>query len=117
MNIWDAVSDALATLGVPRASSVYIGELPDEFMVYQLISSPPEQHADDLETLRSYRMQVSYYNRSGLGGLPAIAEAMVEGGFTLGPQREIPYNRDTRHFGLAMEFVYVRDQDYEDFSL
>jgi hypothetical protein len=36
---------------------------------------------------------------------------MVDVGFTRGPMREMPYNADTRHYGLVMEFVYYTDAE------
>jgi len=112
MSIWERVVAALTGLGVPMAANAYIAasgqELPDLYLTYFLVSSPPEQHADDAETLRSYRMQVTIYNRAGLvANLPDVDGSMVAAGFTRGPQREIPYNQLTRHFGLALEYVYL----------
>lgn len=114
MTIWERTAAALASLGVPVAAGVYLSAtpaaLPDLYLVYFLVSSPPEQHADDVETLRSYRMQVSAYIRTGLAGLPDIDSAMTAAGFTRGPQTEIPYNQLTRHFGLALEYVYLETE-------
>jgi len=114
MTIWERVKTALTGLGVPMAANVYISgtgnELPNLFLTYFLVSSPPEQHADDAETLRSYRMQISIYQRAGLVSLPDVDSAMVAAGFTRGPQREIPYNQLTRHFGLALEYVYLEGE-------
>ena len=115
MTIWEITAEALADLGVQVAANVLIpasGErLPDTFLVYQLISSPPLLHANNLEDMRMYRMQVTAYSRDGLEGLPDVASAMVDVGFTRGPMRELPYNMETRHFGLAMEFVYYTDAE------
>jgi hypothetical protein len=109
--IWERVDTALATLGVSYAQSTYISasasDIPDLYLVYFDVSSPPEQHADDGETERSYRVQVSIYNRAGLNSLPNVDGAMVAAGFARGPQRELPYNPETRHFGLAKEFVIL----------
>ena len=98
-------------LSLAKAASFYQAasgaDLPDEFLVYFLISSLPELHADDDEAMRSWRMQISYYNRAGLATLPGIDAAMTAAGFTRGPQHELPYNTQTRHFGLALEYVYL----------
>ena len=111
MTIWERTLAALTPLGLPMAANVYIAAtgnaLPDTYLVYFLVSSPPEQHADDAETLRSYNMQVSYYARAGLAGMPNIDGAMTAAGFARGPQTELPYNQLTRHFGLALEYVYL----------
>jgi hypothetical protein len=108
--IWEITKTAISALGVPYGASVYVpsnGTLPDLFLVYTLVSSPPAQHADNAETMRSYRMQVSIFNRAGLTDLPDVDTAMTAAGFERGPVRELPYNEDTRHFGLAKEYVYL----------
>lgn len=114
MSIWEIVEEALDDLSAPMAANVYLtesgGELPDLYLVYSLVSSPPEQHADNAETLRSYRMQVNAYSRAGLTDLPDVDGAMTAAGFARGPMREIPYNQVTRHFGLALEYVYLEDE-------
>jgi len=114
MSIWERVKNALTGLGVPISANLHIeasgAELPDLFLVYFLVSSPPEQSADDHETLRSYRMQVSAYSRNGLTSLPNIDGAMVAAGFSRGPQRELPFNELTRHFGLALEYIYLEEE-------
>lgn len=114
MTIWERVKTALTGLGLPMAANNYLAEsgdaLPDVFLVYFLVSSPPEQSADDAETLRSYRMQVSAYSRSGLAGLPNIDGAMVAAGFGRGPQHELPFNQLTGHYGLALEYVYLEEE-------
>jgi hypothetical protein len=57
--------------------------------------------------MRCWRVQISYYNRSGLAGMPDIDGAMTSAGFERGGVRELPYNQQTRHFGLALEFIYT----------
>lgn len=113
MSIWERVQAALGGLdpAVPFGANVFVTEtgtpLPDLFLVYFLVSSPSEQQADDGETGRSWRVQVSHYCRQGLADLPDVVGVMVGAGFARGPERELPYDRVTRHFGLAQEFVYV----------
>ncbi len=112
MSIWERVAAALATVTGLLASAgqrlVASGtELPDEYATYHLVTAPPEQWADDAETARSYLVQVSYYNRDGLGAVPDIDSAMVAAGFSRGPQREIPYDQVTRHYGLALDYNYL----------
>lgn len=113
MSIWDRVKLALEPLGVPVAANTWMaasgGVYPDTYLVYLLVSSPPRLHADDTELARAYRIQVSAYSRSGLTNLPDVAGAMVAAGFTRSGIRELPYNSDTRHFGLAMDFIYLED--------
>lgn len=111
--IWERAATALSGLGLPGAAEVYIpatgAALPDQYLVWSLVASPPEQHADNVESLRSYLMQISIYSRAGLVGLPDIAGAMTAAGFTPGARRPIPYNADTRHFGLASDYVYLEE--------
>jgi hypothetical protein len=85
-------------------------DLPDEYLVYFLVSSPPVQCADDAETLRAYRMQVSYYNRAGLISLPDVDGSMTAAGFRRGPQRELSFNQETRHYGLVLEYLWLEDE-------
>jgi hypothetical protein len=82
------------------------GELPDQYLVYSLVTSPPEQHANNAETERSYRIQVSIYSRTGLVTIPNVDAAMVAAGFIKGPWRNLPYDPDTGHFGLAKDYIY-----------
>ncbi|GAP11745.1 hypothetical protein BECAL_02938 [Bellilinea caldifistulae] len=114
MTIWERIYNALAPLGLPMAAGAMIvdseSERPDTYLVYFLVSSPPVQHADDNETLRSYLVQVSVYSRNGLKNLPDIAGAMKTAGFTQGARRELPYNPETRHYGLAMDFNYLEEE-------
>jgi hypothetical protein len=112
--IWEITEGALDGLGVALAANVYVTAsgtaLPDEFMVYSLVSSPPELHADDFEELRSYRMQVSYFNRAGLINMPDIDGAMTAAGFSRSSMRELPYSDKTRHFGVALDYIYLAEQ-------
>lgn len=113
-SIWEITEDALDGLSVALAANVMIREtneaLPDNYIVYQVISSPPVQAANDVETLRYWRMQVTYYDRAGLINMPAIEAAMVTAGFSKSMFREIPYNQLTRHYGLAMEFIFLEEE-------
>lgn len=109
--IFEQVDEALATLDVPYAENIYLPEtgeaLPDLFLVDMLVSGVPEQHADDDETARSYRVQISIYSRSGLIDLPDVDGAMKAAGFTKSAEREIPYDQETGHFGLAIDYIYL----------
>lgn len=109
--IWERVVSALTGLGLPLAANVWLAataaEIPDAYISYFLVTSPPLSHADNAEMVRSYVVQVTYYSRAGLAGMPDIPAAMTAAGFTAGARRELPYNQQTRHYGLAMDFVYV----------
>jgi len=115
MTIWARVKAALTGLSVPMAANAYVAaegaERPDVYMVYFLVVSPPRQHADNRETLREYSVQVSIYSRDGLTGLPEVENAMLAAGFMFEAQRELPYNPETRHYGLAMDFNFVEEKE------
>lgn len=83
------------------------GDLPDQYVVYQLVVGNPEQHADDAETLRSYTMQVTIWSRNGLVTVPDVNAAMIAAGFQKGPERPLPQDRETGHYGLAKDFIYL----------
>lgn len=111
--IFERVKTALDTLSpaIPYALGQYItssgGELPDTFITYIEVSGVPEQHADNAETYCTYRVQVSIYARAGLVSLPNVDTAMLAAGFTKGPERQLPYDKETRHFGLAKDYYYM----------
>lgn len=112
MSIWTITKGALDTLTpTPYALGEYKtasgADLPDTFLVYSLVSGTPEQHADNAETHRTFRIQVSIYSRSGLASLPDVDTAMLAAGFERGPERQLAYNKETRHFGLAKDYIYL----------
>lgn len=112
--IYELAQTALETLTVPVANQVYIpatgSDLPDLYLVWFLVSAPAAQNADDSETLRTYRVQVSIYNRAGLLSLPDVDGAMIAAGFARAAKFQLPYNRETRHYGLALDFTYLEEQ-------
>lgn len=114
-SIWERTYNALIVIDLPTAANVYIPNtdesFPDDFMTYTLVSNTPELEADDVLKVRSYRVQVSYFSRNGLNGMPDIDSVMTAAGFTIGPATEIPYNQTTGHFGLALEYVYMEDKE------
>ncbi len=115
MTIWEMVKNALVPLGYPLAANTYVVEsganLPDLYIVYQLVSSPPVQSANDREKLRLLTVQVTCWSRTGFVSMPNIVGAMESAGFTHGPDFELPYSIASRHYGLAMEFsiLYVKE--------
>lgn len=105
--IFEQVEDVLDTLtGVSYGMGTYLctGELPDRYMVYTLIDGVPSQHADDAETQRTYRVQVDIYDRAGLANLPDVDTAMLAAGFTKGPERGLPRDNDSGHYGLSKDY-------------
>lgn len=108
--IFERVATALNTLSpVPFALAPYKSAvaLPDTFIAYQLIDSPPEAHADNVETARSYLIQVSIFSRAGLVSLPDVDTAMTAAGFQKGNWRQLPPDPATGHFGLAKDYMYL----------
>ena len=104
--IFENVAEALANLAVPFGMGTYLsdGEQPDQYMVYYLVDGVPTQHADDAETERTYRVQVSIFDRAGLADLPDVDTAMLAAGFTKGPERQLPYDAESGHYCLAKDY-------------
>ena len=105
--IFERVDDALTavTPSIPYAMGSFKGTLPDQYVVYQLIVSPAEQHADDQETERSNLVQVTIWSRTGLVSIPDVDTPMKAAGFIKSNERQLPQNPSTGHYGLAKEFV------------
>jgi hypothetical protein len=108
-SIFKRVDDAMETLSptVAYALAPYLGTLPDTFITYQLIDGTPEQNADNAETLRVYRVQVSICSKSGLDSLPNVDTAMTAAGFEKSTERQLPKAEDSGHYILAKDYVYV----------
>lgn len=105
-NIFVTTKAALDTLSVPYGMGTYLcdGALPDRYMVYFVVDGVPTQHADDAETQRTYRVQVSIFDRNGLADLPDVDTAMLAAGFTKGPERQLPCDPEAGHYGLAKDY-------------
>ena len=109
MTIWERTKAALTPLGVPMAGEEFLGDLPETFLVYKLVSGVPTQSADNIEKSRTCRMQVSIYCQAGLDSLPDVPGAMKAAGFTRGPDIPLGYSSISRHFCLAQEFTYLEE--------
>jgi hypothetical protein len=113
-DIYELTATAIATLGEEHAADAYVTDegvaIPDLYIVYTEVTGTPRQHADDAETERFYRMQVSIFCRDGLVGLPDVERAMIAQGFNYAGDIKIPYNDETRHFGLAKDFTILINQ-------
>jgi hypothetical protein len=113
--IFERVETALGTINpaVPFAMAPYksSGDLPDQYMAYQMIAGEPEQHADDSETERSYIIQVSVFSHSGLASLPGVDAAMLAAGFEKSSSRSLPQDAGTGHYGLALDYVYLETKE------
>lgn len=111
--IFEIVDDALASLdpAVSYAWDQYLvgsdESLPDLYLVPSLVDSPPVQHADNEETERMYRIQVSAYQRDGLLNLPDVDGAMKAKGFMKSNVVRLPRDPDTGHFGLATDYTIL----------
>lgn len=112
-SIFSRVNDALATLSpaIPFEMDTFQvldnTSLPDVYITYVLISGVPQDHADNAEIARTYRVQVNICSVSGLDSLPDVNAAMIAAGFTKGPERPLPKDQDTGHFILAKDFFYL----------
>ncbi|NMC84291.1 MAG: hypothetical protein GYA58_03295 [Anaerolineaceae bacterium] len=114
--IWERVEAALSTLSVPFSAGHFIpdGEdLPDLFLSYFLVTAPPVLHMDDDVALRNYQIQVSVYSRAGLAHLPNITGAMKAAGFMVGTPIQLPFNPETGHYGLALEYTILLGKENE----
>jgi len=111
MTIFEKVSAALATLNpaVPFGMDVFIGSLPETYIVYFLVTDNPELHADNAETNRSHHIQISIYSHGGLVSLPDVDTAMLAAGFQKGQRLKLPYSADTQHYGIAIDYFYHLD--------
>jgi hypothetical protein len=107
--IFERVKNAMDTLSpaVPHALAPYEGALPDLYVVYQLLSSPPAAHADNVETARANYVQVSIYSRAGLVSLPDVDSAMTAAGFVKDSFRQLPKDLNTGHYGLAKDYMFL----------
>ncbi len=113
--IYDRISDALEPLNVlaffDKDTPATGEKLPDVFIKYSVPSSTPTQHADDEETTREFMVLVSTYQKGTLLNLPDVPGAMKAAGFTRGDDTQIPFNPDTGHYGLVMEFYYQESEE------
>jgi hypothetical protein len=85
------------------------GDLPDSYLIYFVVDVSPVQHADNLETIRGWLVQVSIYSRAGLAGLPDVIGAMTAAGFMFVAGRQLDYDIETRHYGIAFDFEWTED--------
>lgn len=109
--IFERVTTALNTLSpaVPFSLAPYksTGVLPDQYLTYQLITGTPEDHADNTEIARSYLVQVTIWSKTGLVSLPDVNTAMLAAGFQKSIERPLPQDRESGHWGLAKDYVYL----------
>lgn len=101
------VFDALKALGVPvaRGRLKTSGSYPVEYLVFQVISVPPEAHADDQEKARGYLVQVNHFSQSDFALEPQIESAMIGAGFRYAAGRELG-EQETGHAGYSSDFYF-----------
>lgn len=109
--IFELVATALNTLApaVPFSLAPYKSttDLPSTYITYQLVSSNPEQSANDAETQRTYTIQITIWSKGGLVSLPDVNTAMLSAGFQKSTERQLPQDTETGHYGLAKDYVYL----------
>lgn len=111
--VLERVKTALTALSpaVPFAYEKYLtangADLPDAFLVYFDADDAGAQHADNVETHRLWRIQVSYYSRAGAPSFDNVDAVMTAAGFTKGPGGKLPRDEQTRHFGRRRDYYYL----------
>jgi hypothetical protein len=107
--IFEITNNALATISpaVPFALDEHIGDLPELFLVFHMITGFGQEFADNEETARTYRVQVDIMKRDDLDNLPDVDAAMRAAGFTKGPERQLPKDSTTSHYGLSKDYFYL----------
>jgi hypothetical protein len=113
-DIYQMTYAALTGLGVPLSASQHLpatadGGLPDLYITYMMVDLTPAQHADNKEISRDELVQVSIRSRSGLSGLPDVIGAMISVGFMFAGGRELDFDSESAHYGIAFDFEYLRD--------
>jgi hypothetical protein len=114
--IWERLDSALTPLGLPFAAGAWIpangADIPTQYLVYFEISGSGKQFSDNQEKSRLHHVQISYYSRNGFPGASLIAlnGAMATAGFIKGPTHDLPYDSDSRLFGLALEYSYLEEE-------
>lgn len=111
--IFQRVETALSTISpaVPHSAAPYKGSLPDAYITHQLINSPPELHADNAEVERSCTIQISIWDKAGIPSESSVDAAMLAAGFMKGDVRQVPQDPQTRHYGLAIEYIYLETKE------
>jgi hypothetical protein len=114
MNIRTRVKTALAPLGLPVGHLVYktaTGQaMPATWLEYQVITDLPDLHANNREVLTVYRVQVKAYTSGDVTALPDINSVMAAAGFLRVSAIDLPYEADTKLFGVAMDYRYTEDK-------
>jgi hypothetical protein len=111
--VLERVKTALGNLSpaVPFAYDEYLtangADLPDAFIVYFDVVDDSARHADNVETYRLWRIQVSYYSRAGAPAFDNVDTVMLAAGFTKSSGGKLPRDGQTRHFGRRRDYHYL----------
>ena len=114
--IWERVFSALTPLGWPISQDVRLAadgaDIPDQYLVYTLITGVGQEFADNQEENLLHHVQVSWFSKNAFSGasLTALLGAMKTAGFTKGPITSMPYNNNARLFCLALEFYFLEEE-------
>ena len=82
-------------------------QLPDSYIVYFLVSHPPGLFADNKEVSSEPRIQVSFFFRKKkalLTMMDTIKANFVKKGFVRMGEGNIPFQKDTGHYGWRCDF-------------
>lgn len=117
-SIYKRISDALATLELPYQEQGTMNKdtLPATFITYQLLTEDGVSYADNLPTANSTLVQLALYSTD-----PAIKQtakatltgAMRPAGFTRAGGRDLPFDKETGHYGYACDFRYYETEEEE----
>ena len=105
MNINSIVTNALSSLGLPVAASVYNGNA-DEYITFNYADERPALRADDTDILDETTIQVHYFTRSNpQTNKKAIRRLLRIAGFTIQSTQEF-YESDTDYFHVVV-YAYI----------
>ncbi|MBI5933257.1 MAG: hypothetical protein HY867_06080 [Chloroflexi bacterium] len=111
--VLERVKTALSNLSpaVPFAYEQYLtangADLPSAFIVFFDVADDAAQHADNVETHRLWRIQVSYYSRAGAPVFDSVDTVMLAAGFSKGSGGKLPFDEQTLHFGRRRDYYYL----------
>lgn len=107
------MDSALSTISpaIPYAYAPYKGDLPNLFIAFQLLPSPPVQHADNKEKERFYTFQVSIWDKAGNPSETSVDTALLAAGFMKGNVIPLLQDPKTHHYGLAVEYTYLEQKE------
>ena len=108
--IFERVQTALSGLGVPVENGQIEGKLPETYIVWQVISAPVEQEADNKLISKLQYVQVNTWSRRGAVAYPDVETAMTTAGFDYESGRDLVYSETSKHYGYGMDFTYLEEK-------